>query len=217
MRTEKKIFFGLTFPADFPLDEKSRHQLAKILLLNPRISVQKAKDILNNKVLWQKIKLLTDNLHCEISDISLLDSETETKEKDSEEQFISYLLELLYELFQVASHDRDFAFKNFRHKLFSWIIEFSFPQSHEIKIIAAEIKVERCIVSKGIYDMIFDIHMQADKIFDYISKYYESLSIIQIDELLDLYSAKTCSENHQPNDASEGEPSSVTRKLSQNK
>ena len=60
MRTDKQTFFGLSFSKDFLLEEKSRHQLAKIFFFNSPISVQKVKEILNNKVLWQKIELSTD-------------------------------------------------------------------------------------------------------------------------------------------------------------
>lgn len=180
--------FGLTFPPDFPLDEKSCKHLAKILLLNPRISIRRAKDIINNKELWRKVSLLSNKLHCEISGISILESET--KEKDFQEQFISFLLELLYELFQVVYPDHDIAFKSFKHKLFSWITEFSFPLPNELKVIANTIEIPEEHVHDSVYAMLFHRDMPPIKIFDYFRKYHKRLTMHQIDELLDLYSAK---------------------------
>lgn len=57
---ETHTHFGLTFPPDFPLDEKSRKQIAKILLLNPLISVRNVKNIINDDKLWQRIRLLNE-------------------------------------------------------------------------------------------------------------------------------------------------------------
>lgn len=193
MRTETKIHFGLTFPPAFPLDDKSCRQLAKILLLNPRISIRRAKEIINNKELWRKVSLLSNKLHCEISGISILESET--KEKDFQEQFISFLLELLYELFQVVYPDHDIAFRSFQHKLFSWITEFSFPLPNELKVIANTIEIPEENVHDSVYAMLFHRDMPPIKIFDYLMKYQYLLSASQIDDLLDLYSEKTKSKH----------------------
>lgn len=181
--------FGLTFPPDFPLDEKSSKQLAKLLLINSRISIRRAKEIINNKQLWKKVRLLYENLDCEISDISYPFSES--KDKKFEEQFISFILELLYKLFQVVYPAQDMAFKSFMHKLFSWIIEFSFPLPNELNVIANTFKIPEENAHKIVYTMLFHQDMTALKVFDYLRKYHKLLIIHQIDELLDLYSAKT--------------------------
>jgi len=181
--------FGLTFPPAFPLDDKSCKQLAKILLLNPRISIRKAKEIFNNKELWRKVSLLSHKLHCEISGISILESET--NEKDFQQLFISFLLELLYELFQVVYPNQDIAFKSFNQKLFLWITEFSFPLPQELKVIANTIQIPEENVYDSVYAMLFHRDMPPIKIFDYFRKYQNLLSASQIDDLLDLYSAKT--------------------------
>jgi hypothetical protein len=180
--------FGLTFPVDFPLNEKTCRQLAKILLLNPNISVQKAKDIINNAEFRSTAKLLSGNLQGELSENTLADFVS--KNDCFEEKFIPFLLEMIYELVQVVYPNQDPAYKNFPQKLFSWIVEFSYPLPFEIKTIATEIKVSVDTVNKGIYNMLFDVEMPAEKIFDYIQKYCNQLSCLQIDELLDLYSLK---------------------------
>ncbi len=189
MRTETKIHFGLTFPPDFPLDEKSCKQLAKILLLNPRISIPKAKDIINNKELWRKVSLLSNKLHFEISGISI--GESETMEKDFQEQFISFLLELLYELSQVVFPNQDIVYKSFNQKLFIWITEFSFPLPQELKVIANTIEIPEENVHDNVYTMLFHREMPAIKVFDYLRKYQNLLFASQIDDLLDLYLEKT--------------------------
>ena len=181
--------FGLAFPSDFPLDVKSSKQLAKLLLINPRISILRAKEIINNKELWKKVKLLSENLDCEISDISF--TALESKGKNFEEQFISFLLELLYELFQVVNPEQDIAFKSFKHKLFSLITEFSFPLPHELKVIANTMEIPEENVHDSVYAMPFHQNMPAIKVFDYLRKYHKRLTMHQIDELLDLYLAKS--------------------------
>lgn len=189
MRTENIIHFGLTFPPDFPLDEKSCKQLAKILLLYPRISIRKIKEIINNKELWQKVSFFSGKLECEISDISF--PESETANENFEEQFISFLLELLCELFQVVYPVRDIAFKSFNQKLFSWITEFSFPLPYELRVIANTIEIPEENVYNIVYAMLFHRDMPEIKVLDYLRKYHKRLPIHQIDKLLDLYSAKT--------------------------
>lgn len=183
------IHFGLTFPPDFPLDEKSRKQIAKILLLNPRISVRKVKNIINDDKLWQRIRLLNEKLDCEISGMSL--QESEPTGENREEQFISFLLELLYELFHVAFHDHAIVFKSFNQKLFSWIIEFSFPLPSELKIIADETDIPEEDINDSVYSWLFHRDMSAIKVFDYLGKYRQQLSTQKIDELLDLYTTKS--------------------------
>lgn len=189
MESENKIHFGLTFPADFPLDENSRHQLAKILLLNPRISIPKVKDILNINDLWEKVGLLTDKLHCQLTDISF--PKSEANEVGSENQFSSIHLELLYELFQLTHPKEDIEFNNLRQKLFLWTIEFSFPLPHELEVIASAIKVPDETVSDTVYTMLFHKNMPAKKLLDYLGKYLKLLSTDKVDRLLDLYSTKT--------------------------
>ncbi len=183
------IHFGLTFPLDFPLDEKSRKQIAKILLLNPRISVRKVKNIINDDKLWQRIRLLNEKLDCEISGMSFQESDPQGEKL--EEQFISFLLELLYELFHVAFPDHAIVFKSFNQKLFSWIIEFSFPLPSELKIIADETDIALEDINDSVYSWLFHRDIPAIKVFDYLGKYRQQLSIHKIDELLDLYSAKS--------------------------
>lgn len=184
----KHIHFGLTFPPDFPLDEKSRKQIAKILLLNPRISVRKVKNIIKDDKLWQRIRLLNEKLDCEISGLSLQESDPQGEKL--EEQFISFLLELLYELFHVAFPDHAIVFKSFNQKLFSWIIEFSIPLPSELKIIADETDIPEEDINDSVYSWLFHRDIPAIKVFDYLGKYRQQLSIHKIDELLDLYSSK---------------------------
>lgn len=181
--------FGLTFPPDFPLDDKSCHQLAKILLLHPRITPGRAKYILNNQVFWQKIRFMSGKLYYKTSNFSF--EEGTTKQKSLDDGFISFLLGLLFELFQVVCFIEDDGFKLFLHKLFSWIIEFSFPLPHELIEIADSLKVTKEVVRNDIHQMLFYTDMPAVKIFDYIGKYQKNISACQLDELLDLYLTKT--------------------------
>lgn len=181
MRTEMTLF-GLTFPIDFPLNDKSCTQLAEILLLNPKISVQKTKEIINDRMLWDKISLLITHLSCELQNVSFIDPETTVS------KFSSIRVELLHEIFQLGYPKEDFEFAIFKKKLLSWIIEFTFPLHHELKIIASSLKISEEEIFDLIFKMLFLKIMPLNKISEYLIKYKNQLTSAQLDELLDLYS-----------------------------
>lgn len=114
------------------------------------------------------------------------------KQTSSEDKFVSFLLGLLFELYQeVVCVVEDSTFEYFQHKLFAWIIEFSFPLPHELAEISGSLKVVKENVHIGIHEMLFHTDMPAVKIFDYIGKYQKEISAYEVDELLDLYLTKT--------------------------
>lgn len=178
--------FGLNFPPEYPLDDKSCCQLSRILLLNPRISINKVKEIISNEMLWQKIKMLNEKIALDISDITL--NESDLCECEQEEQLI---LELLYELFHITFPIDITIDKSFNQKLFNWIVEFSFPLPCELNIIAYDTDTPKEKVFDDIYSMLFHLDMPSIKVFDYLIKYHKLLSMHQIDELLDLYLTKS--------------------------
>ena len=191
MGKENKIYFGLTFSDHFPLDEKSCNQLAKILLLNPQISIQKVKDILNERILWEKISLLINHLSCDLENVSFLNSESTVS------QLSSIQVELLHEVFQLGYPKEDFEFVVFKKKLLTWIIEFTFPLPPEIKIIASSLKISDNEISDSIYRMLFLKMMPSSKVKEYLNKYKDQITSTQLDELLDLYSFKSKSKGVQ--------------------
>lgn len=184
MGTKNKIFLGLPFPANFPLNETACSQLAEILLLNPRISVSSAKDIISNHDLWAKINLLIEKLSCRLQNISLINVDNIAGELSSIQ------LELLYELFHLAHPKEDFDFVIFKKKLLTWVIEFSFPLPEELIIIACALKVSEDKIFEIMYMMLFLKEMPSYKIIEYLKKYHQDIAPFQLEELLDLYSFK---------------------------
>lgn len=154
-----KTYFGITFPADFPLDNKNQRQLAKLLLLNPYIPVGSARKIINNISLWLKISLLTDKLQCEISGIFMPYQKTEDYNSG----------------------------ENNYYKLFRWVLEFTFPNLNEVKEIATKFNVPNDYVIIEFLQMLHDDRMPPIKIIDFLVLFSTVLQDHSVDILLDLY------------------------------
>lgn len=184
METPENTYFGLSFPNNFPLKEIACRQLAEILLLNPRISVLKTKEIVKNRMLWEKISLLITQLSCDLKNVAFFNPESTVS------QLSSIQVELLHEIFQLGYPKEDFEFVVFKKKLLTWIIEFTFPLPTELKIIASSLKISEEKIFDLIFIMLFLKKMPLNKISEYLIKYKSQLTSAQLDELLDLYSYK---------------------------
>ena len=159
----KHTYFGIKFSEDSPLNSKTKRQIAKLLLLNPDISVDETYHILNNHRMWSKIHPLIERLQCEPTRIIIQNQKS--YEENSDE-------------------------KHFFLKLFQWVKEFSFPTIDEVNEIAILLDIPENYITVEFYLMLFSGEMPPAKIFDYLEKYSSELTKHLIDELLDLYTLK---------------------------
>lgn len=110
---EPNTFYGITFPENYQLNTETQRQLAFLLLASSTTPLE-ARNFIENTKLVSKVKLLIDNLQCEIVAVT-------TSEADSEINTSHTLAE----------------------KLLAWREVFSMPNPEEIDSLCLELKVPR--------------------------------------------------------------------------
>jgi hypothetical protein len=162
---KENIHFGLTFPADYPLDGKTCHRLAKLLVSNPNTYPKEAIRILLNVHMWHSVDQLTNNLSVGLKKASRFD--------DNEEE----------------TNYRERLF----NKLLAWIKLFSCPLPDELNEIAQICNgINESILFYQVAKIVCHESMHHQKIIDYLTKYATSTRLTpdMLNAILDSFGEK---------------------------
>lgn len=164
-----ETYFGLEFGEEFPLDQKTRRQLARLLFANPKTSPEEAIRIIRNFDKWSPIDILLEFLQEELKRISQID---------------------LYDFKEPKIRNLFF------DKSLFWIKAFSCPTPEEIIEVALIFtNIPEIIFFNLIERVVSDDSMPPQKIIDYLTKYSSILPRKNIDALLDLYNLRMVAES----------------------
>ncbi|MDP2089487.1 MAG: hypothetical protein Q8J84_08820 [Flavobacteriaceae bacterium] len=180
--------FGLTFPQNFPLNEKTCEILAKQLFLNSNISTVKTKKLLNKSKQWEVLKFI--DINKDLFDLTICIPELLNLTKQEEVDLL--LAEGLAEAESEFLDKDDLILLKYRPKIIAWLQNFAFPKLSEITAIADELSIlDREKIVKYFRNLLYDEKLPKEKIVDYLLKYNKILSSKKIDRLLDLYNKKS--------------------------
>lgn len=163
-KSGNSIYFGITFSEDFPLDQKKRKQLAKLLFALPNTSTEEAHRILMNLSLLKSIDQVIESLFIELNQITGILFCNKTKEN---------IQDLILS------------------KLISWSRIFYFPTLNELSEITCHYKLSRKEFLKEVLKSLISEELPSPQLLDFLKKYNADLTFYQIDEILDFYNKKS--------------------------